>query len=76
MRRRRKYGRLSEADRPEIADRIRHAQTHAEFAAAVGFSTKSIQHLLKRTGGLTPGGRNRLPHQLTAAEREEISRVL
>ena len=36
MRRREKYGRLSEKDRLEIGDRIWSGQTHAEAAAAVG----------------------------------------
>ena len=76
MRQRGKYGRLIEADRLEIADRIRGGQTHAEVATAIGCSTKSIQRLLNRTGGLTPQARNRSPRQLTAAEREEISRGL
>ena len=76
MRQRGKYGRLIEADRLEIADRIRGGQTHAEVAAAIGCSTKSIQRLLNRIGGLTPRARNRSPRQLTAAEREEISRGL
>ena len=76
MRRREKYGRLSEKDRLEIGDRIWSGQTHAEAAAAVGCSTKSIQRLLTRTGGLAPRGRNRSPCQLTVAEREEISRGL
>ena len=76
MRRREEYGRLSETDRLEIGDRIRSGQTHAEIAAAVGCSTKSIQRLLRRTGGLAPRGRNRSPCQLTVAEREEISRGL
>ena len=35
MRQREKYGRLSEADRVEIGDRIKNGQTHAEIAAAV-----------------------------------------
>ncbi len=76
MRQREKYGRLSEADRVEIGDRIKNGQTHAEIAAAVGCSTKSVQRLLIRTGGLAPRGRNRSPHHLTVAEREEISRGL
>ena len=76
MRRREKYGRLSEKDRLEIGDRIWSGQTHAEVAAAVGCSTKSIQRLLTCTGGLAPRGRNRSSRQLTVAEREEISRGL
>ena len=76
MRRRGKYGRLNEADRLEIADRIRGGQTHAEVAAAIRCSTKSIQRLLNRTGGLTLRARNRSPRQLSAAKREETSRGL
>ena len=76
MRQREKYGRRSEADRLEIGDRIKNGQTHAEVAAAVGCSTKSIQRLLIRTGGLAPRGRNRSPHHLTVAERKEISQGL
>ena len=76
MRQREEYGRLSETDRLEIGDRIRSGETHAEIAAAVGCSTKSIQRLLRRAGGLAPRGRNRSPSHLTVAEREEISRGL
>ena len=76
MRKRGKYGRLSEADRLEVGARIRSGQTHAEIAAAVGCSTKSVRRLLNRTGGLPPRGRNRSPRHLTVAEREEISRGL
>ncbi|WP_425154961.1 helix-turn-helix domain-containing protein [Candidatus Palauibacter sp.] len=76
MRRREEYGRLSEADQLEIGDRIKRGETHAEVAAAVGCSTKSVQRLLIRTGGLAPRGRNRSPHHLTVADREEISRGL
>ena len=60
MRRREKYGRLSEKDRLEIGDRIWSGQTHAEAAAAVGCSTKSIQRLLTRTGGLRTEEREEL----------------
>ncbi len=76
MRRREEHGRLSEGDRLEVGDRIKSGQTHAEVAVAVGCSTKSIQRLLIRTGGLAPRGRNRSPLHLTTAEREEISRGL
>ncbi|WP_419941019.1 hypothetical protein [Candidatus Palauibacter sp.] len=45
MRVREAYGKLSEADRLEIGDRIKNWQTHAEVASAVGCSTKSVQRL-------------------------------
>ena len=35
MRQREEYGRLGEADRVEIGDRIKREETHAEIAAAV-----------------------------------------
>ena len=76
MRKRGKYGRLSEADRLDVGARIRSRQTHAKIAAAVGCSTKSVQGLLNCTGGLPLRGRNRSPLHLTVAEREEISRGL
>lgn len=74
MRRRGKYGRLSEADRLEIADRIQGGQTHAEVATAIGCSTKLIQRLLTRTDGPRPPARNRSPRQFAGTEKEEISR--
>ena len=76
MRRRGEYGRLSEAERLEIGDRLNGGQTHAEVAAAIGCSTKSIQRLLVRTGGLALRGRCRSLRHLTVAERKEISRGL
>ena len=76
MRQRGKYERLSEAERLEIGDRLNGGQTHAEVAAAIGCSTKSIQRLLVRTGGLALRGRCRSLRHLTVAEREEISRGL
>ncbi len=40
MRRRGEYGRLSEAERLEVGDRLNGGQTHAEVAAAIGFPLK------------------------------------
>lgn len=74
MRQRGKYG-LS-TDRIEVGAWIRGGQTHAEIAVAVGCSTKSVQRLLNRTGGLPLRGRHRSPLHLIVAEREEISRGL
>jgi IS30 family transposase len=45
-------------------------------AVVVGCSTKAIQRLLNRTGGLPLRLRDRSPLRLSAAEREEISRGL
>jgi IS30 family transposase len=78
MRRRRAdHGnRLSGADHLEIQRRISEGETFAAAAAAVGCSTKSVQRLLARTGGLLQRARQRSPLRLSLAEREELSRGL
>ena len=63
--------RLSDAERMEARERIAVGQTHAQVAQAIGCSTKSIQRLLIRTGGLPPRPRARSSKRLTLAEREE-----
>jgi transposase, IS30 family len=79
MRRRRslEHGKqLSQADHREIQRRISAGSTFATAAAAVGCSTKSIQRLMARTGGLMQRLRERSPLRLSLAEREELSRGL
>jgi len=76
MRRREARGALSPAMRLEIRERIAAGQTHAEVAAAIGCSTKTIQRLLLITGGLPPRHRARAARSLRIDEREEISRGL
>ena len=66
--------RLTDAERAELRQRIEAGETFARAAAAVGCSTKSIQRLLARTGGLKRRTRPRAPLRLALAEREEISR--
>ncbi len=68
--------RLTGAERLEIRRRIASGEPFAVVAAAVDCSTKSIQRLLKRTGGLPPRVSTRSPLRLSPAEREEISRGL
>ena len=68
--------RLSGADHLEIQRRVAEGETFAAAAAAVGCSTKSIQRLMRRTGGLTQRVRERSPLRLSLAEREELSRRL
>ena len=68
MGQREEHGRLSGKDRLEIRDRIHKGQTHSEVAAEVGCSTKSIQRLSIRTGGLPSRSRNRSPKHLTLAD--------
>ena len=77
MRGRPDYGkRLSDAERLEIRTRIAAGATHWETAEAVGCSTKAVQRLLKRTGGLPPRTVARSSLRLSLCEREEISRGL
>lgn len=60
----------------ELQRRIAAGETHPAAAAAVGCSTKTVQKLLRRTGGLAPRARPRSPLRLSLGEREEISRGL
>lgn len=61
MRVQRNHGRrLSAAERLEIQRRVGSGATHAAVAVAVGCSTKSVQRLLIRTGGLVPRPRQTL----------------
>ena len=68
--------RLSEHERRELQRRVAEGETFASAAAAVGCSTKSIQRLLARTGGLDPRARERSPLRLSPADREELTRGL
>lgn len=68
--------RLSEHERRELQRRVAEGETFASAAAAVGCSTKSIQRLLARTGGLARRATERSPLRLSPADREELSRGL
>ena len=68
--------RLSEHERRELQRRVAEGETFASAAAAVGCSTKSIQRLLARTGGLDQRARERSPLRLSPTDREELSRGL
>lgn len=68
--------RLSAEDRRALIDRVRAGQIRREAAAAVGCSTKSLQRLMVRTGGIKPREGSRSEVRLSLAEREEISRGL
>lgn len=77
MRSRGDHGRrLDGSERSEIRARIVRGETHWEVAEAVGCSTKSVQRLLVRTGGLRSRARPRSALRLSLSEREEISRGL
>lgn len=68
--------RLSLADRRELQVRVRAGETHAEAAAAVGCSAKSVQRLLRQTGGVKPAAPFQSTLRLSLREREEVSRGL
>jgi transposase, IS30 family len=67
---------LTEAEAAEVQRRVRGGETHAAAAAQVGCCAKTVQRLLRRTGGISPRRRSRAPLRLSVAEREEISRGL
>jgi len=68
--------RLTFAERSELQRRVRAGETYVGAAAAVGCSSKSVQRLLAKTGGIKSRTRPRSPLRLSLAEREEISRGL
>lgn len=77
MRGRGDHGRRFDAsERSEIRTRIAAGEAHWEVAEAVGCSTKSVQRLLVKTGGLRSRTRPRSALRLSLSEREEISRGL
>jgi transposase, IS30 family len=69
-------GSLTAAERAELLRRIRDGETFEGAAAAVGCSSKSVQRLLARSGGVKSRTRPRARLRLSVAEREEISRGL
>lgn len=68
--------RLSAAARCELQVRVRSGATHADAAAMVGCSAKSVQRLLRTTGGIRPRAPIVSTLRLSLAEREAISRGL
>ena len=68
--------RLSENERRELQRRVAEGETFASAAAAVGCSTKSVQRLIARRGGLRDRVPARSPLRLSLADREELSRGL
>ena len=61
-------------DRLEIRRRIAAGETFQAAAKAIGCSTKAIQRLLVKTGGMPPRSRTRSALRLSIEEREELSR--
>jgi IS30 family transposase len=68
--------RLTNAQRTEIRQRIHRGEQYRRVAAALGCSPLTVQQVVRRWGGFAPRTRPRSARQLTAVEREEISRQL
>ena len=66
--------RLSFAERLEVQRRVGAGETFEAAAVAVGCSSKSVQRLLGKTGGVKPRTRPASGLRLSLADREEISR--
>ena len=65
--------RLTPTERLELLRLVRAGETYQAAAEAVGCSSKSVQRLLVKTGGMKPRGAARSALRLSLAEREEIS---
>lgn len=68
--------RLADAERLELQRRVRAGETHLAAAISVGCSAKSVQRLLRKTGGVKPRTKLQSALRLSLPEREEISRGL
>lgn len=68
--------RLTHSERLELQHRVRAGETHLTAALAIGCSAKSVQRILRNTGGLKPRMIPQSALRLSLAEREEISRGL
>jgi len=68
--------RLAPAERLELQRRVRAGETYEAAATAVGCSSKSVQRLLVKTGGVKPRAKPQSALRLSLPEREEISRGL
>ena len=68
--------RLTHGERFELQQRVRAGETHLTAALAIGCSAKSVQRLLRKTGGLKSRATARSALRLSLEEREEISRGL
>ena len=68
--------RLSSAERLELQSRVRAGESHRDAAIAIGCAAKSVQRLLRKTGGVKPRIKPRSALRLSLREREEISRRL
>lgn len=72
----RKYCRLTSAERAEVWKRWRAGQFMAHIARALALNECAVDAHVRAAGGIAPAERRRNPQHLTAAEREAISRGL
>ena len=66
--------RLTSAERLDLERRVRAGETHRAAAYAVGCSARSVQRLVRATGGVKSRTTPRSALRLSLPEREEISR--
>ncbi len=74
--RRYRYRRFTEQERDEIWRLVAAGMPYAEVATTLDTTREGVHALLRRSGGLRPRPRHRSARQLSAEEREEISRRL
>ena len=65
--------RLAPAERSELLRLVRAGETYQAAARVVGCSSKSVQRLLAKTGGIKPRTTPWSALRLSPSEREEIS---
>lgn len=67
---------FTEAELRQLWHRHRAGVSQRANAAALGREVSSVRKRLEQTGGMPPRSRHRAAHQVTAEEREHISRAL
>ena len=70
----RRYKRLSPCDVRMLWSRWQEGETAVQISAVLGCDKDTVTWHVARTGGVRPRERRRAARQLSAAEREEISR--
>lgn len=65
--------RLSDAERLEVHRRVAQGESYPQVAHALGCCAKSVQRVLKASGGLVLRSRERSALRLAVREREEIA---
>ena len=71
---RRRWRPYSAEERRELWERWKRGESVSEIARALERAPSSVHYALRQRGGIAPPPRRRRDWQLTAAEREEISR--